>query len=176
MTPLPAGPAAGPRHGVEPQTPWRQIVCLIDFDSDSRPSLGPGSASALRYALSLAVGRRARVTAVHVVPTLPQRMAFSGGEVHAIIEEQQRFLAHRTAQVRSALIGQPLRTLIDVRVTAGSAPEELLRAARDVDADLVVIGRGDRTTMLSVPRLRAMLQGASCPVLIVHPAGQAAVA
>jgi nucleotide-binding universal stress UspA family protein len=69
-----------------------------------------------------------------------------------------------------------LRTLIDVRVTVGSAPEEVLRFARDVQADLIVIGRGDRTTMLSVPRLRAVLQGAACPVLIVHPAGQVAVA
>ncbi len=174
-TQMPAPSYDAPADGMG-QPAWRQIVCLVDFETDDGTALGPGSASALRYALTLAVGQRARVTAVHVVATLPQRMAFSGGEVNAILDEQQQFLARRAAEMRTAFMRQPMRELIDLRVAVGSTPEELLRVARDVKADLIVIGRGDRATMLSVPRLRAMLQGAACPVLFVHPAGQAAVA
>jgi nucleotide-binding universal stress UspA family protein len=58
----------------------------------------------------------------------------------------------------------------------GAPHEELLRMATEVGADLIVLGRGDHTRRESLSRLREVLRDAPCPVLIVHPAGHAAVA
>jgi nucleotide-binding universal stress UspA family protein len=74
------------------------------------------------------------------------------------------------------VFGDVRRGPVHVRVTAGSPYEELLRLARDIAADLIVLGRGDTGRTVSLTRLRDLLRQAPCPVLIVHPSGRAAVA
>jgi hypothetical protein len=53
--------------------------------------------------------------------------------------------------------------------------EDLLRAAREIQADLIVLGRRDGGAAC-LSQLREMLRDAPCHVLIVHPSGQVAVA
>jgi nucleotide-binding universal stress UspA family protein len=167
--------AVTPSTGV-PQPPWRRILCLVNFDSYTRESFDPTSHSALRYATTLAVTHRARITALHVLPGLPLRMAFSAGDVKRVAEEQQQFLAEVTEHLRKRVFGEAFRGLIDVHVAVGTPHEELLRMATEVQADLIVLGRRGEAGSVSLSRLSEVLQQAVCPVLIVHPSGRAAVA
>ena len=54
------------------EAPWRRILCLVEFEDDRRDSLTAASYSALGYATTLGVTHRARVTALHLVPRLPE--------------------------------------------------------------------------------------------------------
>lgn len=143
---------------------WRRILCLIEFKDDGHDSLTDASYSALGYATSLAVTHGARVTALHLVPGLPQTMA----ERHMVLERV-------TGDVRRHALGQATSGLIDVHLAEGSSNEDLLRAARETHADLIVLGPRDGGAACA-SQLREMLRDAPCHLLIVHPAGQAAVA
>ena len=146
---------------VEP--PWRRILCLVEFEDDSRDLLTAASHSALSYATTLGVTHRARITALHLVPSLPAGNA-----------EQQVFVEPLVEDVRRH-IGQSIPGLIDVHVASGESNEALLRSAREIRADLIVVGRRDGGAAC-LSRLREMLRDAPCHVLVVHPSGQAAVA
>jgi nucleotide-binding universal stress UspA family protein len=146
------------------EAPWRRILCLVEFEDDRRHSLTAASHSALSYATTLGVTHRARVTALHLVPRLPET-----------IDERRRVLERMTENVRMHASGHTMSELIDVHVTEGSSNEDLLGAARETGADLIVLGRRD-SGAACLSQLRDMLREAPCHVLIVHPSGQAAVA
>jgi nucleotide-binding universal stress UspA family protein len=146
------------------EAPWRRILCLVEFEDDSRGSLTAASHSALRYATTLGVTHRAKVTALHLVPRLPDTTG-----------EQETFLEQVTTDVRKHVVGHTIPGLIDVRVAAGSSNEDLLQSARGIGADLIVFGRRDGGAAC-LSQLREMLRDAPCHVLVVHPTGQAAVA
>jgi len=143
-----------------PQAAWRRILCIVDLENDRRDSLTAKSMAALRYATTLAVTSRTRIIALHVVPRTQQ---------------QTTLLTDITQLLRRSVSGEALRELIDVRVTAGSPNEEILRVARDIEAGLIVLA-ADGPDRASPSALREVLRQAPCPVLIVHPSGRAAVA
>jgi nucleotide-binding universal stress UspA family protein len=144
--------------------PWRRILAVIEFEDDNRDSLTAASHSALSYATTLGVTHRARVTALHLVPRLPETT-----------RERQIILSRATEDVRRHVVGQPMSALIDVDVAAGSLNEALLLAAREIEADLIVLGRQDGGAQC-LSQLRDVLRDAPCHVLVVHPSGRAAVA
>jgi nucleotide-binding universal stress UspA family protein len=146
------------------EPPWRRILCFVEFEADNHQSLTAASHSALVYATTLGVTHRARVTALRLVPSLP-----------AQADEQQAFVEALIEDVRRHTRNHRIRWPFDVHVATGTANEDLLRAAGDIDADLIVIGRGDGRAA-RVSELREMLRDARCHVLVVHPSGQAAVA
>jgi nucleotide-binding universal stress UspA family protein len=154
----PGDPPVGWRGRTIP-SPWRRILCLVDMDSDSGNALSTAARSALRYATTLAVTNRARITALQVISQPPSAPA----------------LTSVTDALRKSVVGEPFRTLIDVHVATGAPNEELARVAKDIDADLIVIGRRVGGSE-SLSRLSETLRQAPCPVLIVHPSGRAAVA
>lgn len=160
---LPPGFGASASSGAM-EAPWRRILCLIEFDDDSRECLTVASHSALSYATTLGVTHRARVTALHLVPGLSET-----------IPERHMVLERLTEDVRRHAHGQAMSGLIDVQVAEGSSNEDLLRAARETRADLIVLGRRDGGAAC-LSQLREMLRDTPCHVLIVHPSGQAAVA
>lgn len=136
----------------------RRVACLVEFEDASRDALSPGSQAALRYATTLALTNRARVTVLHMIPpSSPQTTS------HAAI-------APRPGR---SVAGEGLDELIDVQTVAGSSTEELLRAATETHADLIVLAAGEPSSM---PHVCELVHQASCPVLIVQPARPAAVA
>lgn len=146
------------------EAPWRRILCLVEFDDDRRGSLTAASHAALCYATTLGVTHRARVTALHLTPELPDTTV-----------ERHTFLERVAAEIRRRTLGLTIPGLIDVDVATGSSSEGLLRSARAIGADLIVLGRrGGGAGCLS--QFREMLRDAPCHVLVVHPSGQAAVA
>ena len=159
-----AARSPGPLGPVTAEPPWRRILGLVEFKDGSYDSLTQASHSALRYATSLGVMNRARVTALHLVPTVPETA-----------EEQEPFFEQVAEKVRERVLSSPFRGLIDVHVAAGSSNDDLLRSAQDIRADLIVVGRGDGGAAC-LSRIREMLHQAPCHVLVVHPSGHAAVA
>ena len=152
-------------YGVDPhaasraaEPPWRRILCLVEFEDNTHRSLTADSQAALTYATTLGVTHRARVTALHLVPRLPAT-------------GQQAFVEQTIQDVRRHTVGQRMQGLLDVHVATGTVREKLLPSADEINADLIVIGRGDgnRTCL-------TQLRDAPCHVLVVHPSGQAAVA
>src|SRR5687768_16204392 len=60
----PSDPLVGVRARIMP-SPWRRILCVVDLDNDSaNGGLTTTARSALRYATTLAVSHRARITAL----------------------------------------------------------------------------------------------------------------
>lgn len=144
--------------------PWRRILCLVEFENDSRGSLTTASRAALGYATALAGAHRARVTALHLVPKLPDGPA-----------DQLSFVTQVVDEVRRRVGSQTNPEPIDVHVAEGSSNEEVLRSASEIGADLIVLGRRDGGAA-RLSQLREMLREAPCHVLVVHPSGHAAVA
>jgi nucleotide-binding universal stress UspA family protein len=143
-----------------PQVASGRILCLVDLENDGRDSLTATSMAALRYATTLAVASRARITALHVVPCPPQ---------------QTTSLTDITQRLRRSVSGEGLRDNVDVQTAAGSLNEELFRVARNIAAGLIVLA-GDEPKRASLSDFADVLRQAPCPVLIVHPSERAAVA
>ena len=141
-------------------SPWRRILCVVELDSDDANVLSTAASSALRYATSLAVTHRARITALQAISPASSQPA------SASVKDA----------LRKSVFGEPFRGLMDVQVAFGSRNEEVTRVAKEIGADLIVIGRQGRADDLSLSRLGEVLRQAPCPVLIVHPSGRAAVA
>jgi nucleotide-binding universal stress UspA family protein len=141
-------------------SPWRRILCLVDLEDEGGHALTSAARSALRYATTLAVTHRARVTALQVVAPPWTEPA----------------PAPESDELKQSVAGERFRGLIDVQVATGAPDEEVLRVAKDIGADLIVVGRSERPDGGSWSRLPEMLRQALCPVLIVHPSGRAAVA
>lgn len=140
-------------------SPWRRILCLIERDNEGRGPLNIPAHSALRYATTLAVTHRARITVLQVVPPSPQPSLTAAAEM-----------------LKKTVSREAFAELIDVHVAAGSAHEALARVATEVRADLIVLGRTGSAESASRCGLPEIVRRVPCPVLVVHPSGRAAVA
>ncbi len=149
-----------PESGV----PFRRIVCAVDFEADSYP--------AVRHALSFAQESDAQLTLLHVLQVpVPRRL--SGDDVALDAEAVRQSLAQDARERLDALVPAAARAYCSVHaeVTDGRPADEILRVARDVRADLVVMGvrgRDAADVALFGSRTRAVLHEARCPVLTVR--------
>ena len=99
-------------------SPWRRILCLVDLDHDGGHALSPAAHSALRYATTLAVTNRARITALQVISP-PSSDSVRTSETDAL---------------GKSLSWEPFRGLIDVQVATGAPDDELARHGQRRDA------------------------------------------
>ena len=159
VTSTAAAPLAGARARIIP-SPWRQILCLVDLDTNGGKALSAGARSALRYASALAVTHRARLTALQVIS-------------QSLSDPESTPAADRLTQ---SVRGEFCRGPIDVHVATGAPHEQVARVAKDIGADLIVVGRCGAEGGDSSSGLAETLRQAPCPVLIVYPSGRAAVA
>jgi nucleotide-binding universal stress UspA family protein len=140
------------------------------------------AAAAARWAAEAVRGSGGEVVAVYGLDTSVPRLAadslLSGlgvppADVHNWKEEIGHLLQHRWSQpLRDA--GVPFRTM----VVEGDPVHALLRAARDNDVDLIVVGHEGGTTFLHrlFNRLSdELIDHATRPVVVVpfHPSGGA---
>lgn len=149
----------GPMERAEPTLWLRRILVAVDFS--------PGTASALNYAAALATEFGATVTLLHVVQLniageergVP-RTQFLGELGHAA-ERRLRSLARSVFKSRIAC---------DVEVRSGSPIEEILGAAGDCNADLILMSRHSKRWLLELLRpsvAERVQRAAACPVLVV---------
>src|SRR5262249_17306485 len=136
--------------------PIRTILHPTDFSERSD--------YAFRLACSLARDHGAVIVVLHVVA--PPVAVFGDGMAAALVEDQEREPKDQLAEVVS---NDPAGT-VSHRLAAGQPVEEILRAAKETQADLIVMGTHgwtglDRWLMGSVAE--HVVRRAECPVLTV---------
>lgn len=144
---------------------FSRILCGVDFSTSSM--------QALRYATALASQFRGRLQVLHVMD-----LASQAGDTHALVPgmgtswRELEAAAHN--RLRAAIPSEVRETaIVDELVTVGSAAREIVYAAKDMDADLVVIGAQSRAgfDLLRFGSVaHAVVRDASCPVLVIRAA------
>jgi nucleotide-binding universal stress UspA family protein len=153
-------PPKAPDAMVSGPVPFRQIVCGVDFSKSSR--------AALDYAMSLAREDRAALAIVHVIDTHPMYVDFAppaaidlhawtrqaSAGLHDLVAEQVRVTCNVTEVVRE---GRPY--------------EEILGLARELEADLIVLGvhgRGAADLFFFGSTTHHVLREGQCAVLTLR--------
>jgi nucleotide-binding universal stress UspA family protein len=132
----------------------KSILFATDF--------GPGAEKAAAHAFSLAQEHDARVTLLHVIES-------AAAYTEESVARQREINVVRMKQLMPA--GSENWCKPEFRVTFGSAVEEILIAAREAKADLVVMGAKARRSLAGhVPLTIAynVVTKAPCPVLTVR--------
>jgi nucleotide-binding universal stress UspA family protein len=111
---------------VQDRLTYRKIVCAVD--------LGPQTQAALGWAGAFAQAWGADLTVIHALAPA------TGAANPALQEEFGRSAGEQIAQYLREL-GVAART----RITSGALPEAVCEEAKDLEADLLVIGRGHGT-------------------------------
>lgn len=124
-------------------------------------------------------GPQVRLVLLHVIPipyvTSPALGMYTGQLQPTTVNAEQRMEAEKVlAVVRSSLQEQVSDTLrVDICIRLGSPTDEILRVAREIHADLVIVGSrgsapGERLRRFFMgSKSRRILLGATCPVMIV---------
>lgn len=142
---------------------FSQIICAVDFSM--------ASLNALALALAMAKESCSHLTLLHVVDTPP--------ELSHAPQPLDRFVAPLRAQAKASAL-QHLRGLIpahtidsgrvDATVLEGGASKQVLRVARQTQADLIVMGVHGRNVFdlaFFGSNSKDVIRQATCPVLIV---------
>jgi nucleotide-binding universal stress UspA family protein len=149
----------------EPLPPCQRILCAVDFL--------PSSRHALQHAVQLAEQSDAKLEVIHVLET--------GGDVEALalrhfsVPEYHNARFHEAVEELRRSIPERARRwcAIEETVATGHPAWELLRAAEATQADLIVMGAGDRYHLRSMwlgGVTDHLLRLAHAPVLIVPAA------
>ncbi len=143
----------------------KRILVPVDFSPDSR--------NALQYAADLAAVFRAGIVTLHVVEPVYVAEPYLGvaPEVGILLDEQVRNAKAVLARLATDLKkkGQRIRTM----VTAGPPALLIVDVAKDVRADLIVMGTHGRTGLAHLligSVAEKVVRTAQCPVLTVRGA------
>lgn len=141
---------------------FRRILCAIDFS--------PCSEQALSYALSLAGEAGGSLTLLHAIETFAEEPL-----AHAAFDlpEYRRTLEESALERLERLVPKETRTWCDCAtiVRSGKAYQEILKVARERQADLIVLGvRGRNAVDLALfgSTTNHVVRSAECPVLTVR--------
>jgi nucleotide-binding universal stress UspA family protein len=139
---------------------FRRIVCAVD--------LLPSSLEGLRYAIAMARDTAAVLEVVHVIEEGHEARATG----HFRVPEYLRYRAEEVRQdLRGLVSGEDrLECVVREHIAFGEAAEAILESAADADADLIVMGAGDRAHLRSLwlgSTTARILREAACPLLVV---------
>lgn len=142
---------------------WKRICAAIDFSEASRDALDTAAdlARASGAELTLAHVREVPLRAGTDMLVPPAGFALLAAEELDAALAQWRKHAER-------LVGRPVRARL---LPVGEPAHELVRLARDEDADLVVLGTHGRsgvTRLVLGSVAERVLRHAPCPVLVVR--------
>ncbi len=139
---------------------YRNLLVAYDGSSDSD--------LALAHAVGLAQAFHARLALVAVVPPVPAFSWQAPGGVRGAHDASQQDLDQR---LRAAADAVPDDLPLTTRLLDGDPAHEILRAARDGEHDLIVMGsrgRGRVTAALLGSVSNHVMHDATVPVMIVH--------
>ncbi len=145
---IPDAPPDDPRS-------FRRILCAVDFC--------PQSEKALKWASDFASEFHAQLTVAHITPSLEGRF----GEY---FDPDWRGCLAQSAREKLQAMLKSVGTHADILVTDGnSIPSAVSSAALQLEADLVVIGRGSSSGLLGRLRTNAysIIRQAPCPVVSI---------
>ena len=149
---------------------FTRILCPVDFSESSRHALDCAVGVARRYG--------AAITALHVVPPITAPLPPTGEGLYPPIIFSEQDLPQFGDELKSFAGVQEVPALT-TQVVQGSVVGEILRFARELPADLIVMGTHGRS---GVERLllgsvtEKILRKSPCPVLTVPVHGTAAPA
>ncbi|MGB2636073.1 MAG: universal stress protein [Candidatus Acidiferrum sp.] len=149
---LTVGPAV--KGGTAPEIEFKHILFATDF--------GSGAEKAAAHAFSLAQEHNARLTLLHVIET-------AAAYTDESVARQRDINVARMKQLMPA--GSENWCQPEFRVTYGSAVEEILIAARESKADLIVMGAKARKSLAGHAPLTIaynVVTKSICPVLTVR--------
>jgi nucleotide-binding universal stress UspA family protein len=159
-----------PPRAAESRLPLERILCAVDFSESSVAALDAASSLALKAGAALIVS--------HVVewpwhePPRPTFDNLPANQAQAL-EDFRRYM-HSTARSRlEALVREDVRArcATTLRVADGKAHVEILRAAEEEHADLIVIGvRGRNAADIALfgSTANQVVRQARCPVLTLR--------
>ena len=146
-----------------------RILCATDFSETS--------AEALSMAVALAERHHAPITLLHVVESLPDRSAAAHRALLDIDALRADLEGRAIERLRKAVAAaEAPQVAFDTRVITGCVHKEILRAAAEERADLIVIGAQGHAVLnhlLSGSNAQHVIRRATCPVLTVRPLAQA---
>jgi len=155
-----------PPHAPGPSAlPYRRLLCAIDFSE--------WSLTAFELASSLAEDSHASLIALHVVewpwsePQPPRLDELPENQAEALAE-YRRYVETSAADRLEMLVRDRPETR--THVTHGKAYREILRAAREMHADAIVMGVHGRSRfdMMFGSTTNQVVRHAECPVLTVR--------
>ena len=147
---------------------FTRILCAMDFSPPAQQALG--------FALDLARQAGGLVTLLHVVEWLPEDEPRASA--HFNVPEFRGHMVNDARQRLRSLVAEESRAWceIDDLIVSGRAHREILRAADERAADLIVMGaqgRGGVGLALFGSTTQQVVRRAACPVLTVRGALQA---
>lgn len=146
------------------QAQFKRILCAVDFS--------PASLRAFEYGLSLAQENDGRLTLLHVFETLTESEAHSSA--HFRVAEYVRTRKRDLRDQLEALVTAEARAWCEAEalVELGPAAPTILRVARDLSADLIVMGAQGHSGLglkLFGSATQTVVRRAACPVLTARP-------
>lgn len=135
----------------------KTILCAVEGS--------PASHDVLRYAARLTRDLSAQLILLHVESEPRGGVLFNAFSPDDPPDEE------RWTSIASGLLGEP----VEVHYATGDAAEEIVRFARDVQADLIVLGSRARSkaSLAIASAVAAVLPHAPCPVAVVPAAAVA---
>lgn len=142
-------------------TVYKNILVAVDLSSEAKTVLAKAEDLAQRYG-------GASLTLVHVVE--PMVLDNSYESLPVISVDVEKALYERAQQFLKELAESQGLAANPRRVEIGSVKNEILRAAEEIKADLLVIGTHGRhgISMLLGSTANAVLHGTQCDVLAVR--------
>lgn len=122
---------------------------------------------AVEYALPFARAFDATIVLLHVVETFLPTPEMVGVDVALIERKLREGGERRLAALRMELGGVPVESVLRI----GRAPAEIVRAARELDSDLILLSTHGRTGLAHVflgSAAEHVVRHAPCPVLVVR--------
>jgi nucleotide-binding universal stress UspA family protein len=143
---------------------YKTILCAVDF--------GPSAIRALEYALSLAREADARLILLHVLESFAD-VSYLGDTASFPVPDYHRLLERESLKQLRALLPADVGSWCrpEELVVSGKAYREILRVARDADAELIVLGvqgRGALDLLLFGSTTHHVIRAADCPVLTLR--------
>jgi universal stress protein A len=141
---------------------YQKLLCVVDLDDDA--------ASIARRALEVARLSGGDVQLLHVFEFVPVEPMGETLMPAVQIEEELLARARQRLHALATDVGIPAAA---VRIECGSIKGEIIRVARDIGADLIVIGSRERHGVSILVNLTedTVLHQAPCDVLAVRVAG-----
>jgi nucleotide-binding universal stress UspA family protein len=142
----------------------KRLVCPTDFSDAAAP--------AERLAVALARPFGAEVVLVHVATVAPlwRESVIGAADVRAVFEAQRTWASNVLTERASALGAQGITARWLLKI--GAPWQEIVRAATDEHADMIVMGTHGRTgldRLLLGSVAERVVRHAPCPVVTVHP-------
>ncbi len=155
-------PATAPRPDFNPLAPFKlnRVLVPVDFSDCSH--------KALQYALPFAKAFDATLTLLYVVEPFYPVPEMAGVDV-VLIEKQLREGGDRQLAALRKGVGDS--AAVETLLRVGRPETEIIKAARELDCDLIILSTHGRTGLAHVfmgSTAEQVVRRAGCPVLVVR--------